>query len=186
VLLSQIWQERLYIFKSIAYAVLADASVVEDVLQETFKKVLQSKHSFTDRQEAFNYLRRAVINTSIDAFRKKQRFCRRFESKGNLSDYPSRTEEGQGDPLNFLIREETNRHRQELLTEIQDAITRLTATQKEALTIFFGRQSNRNVKQLCRCKGLPYSTVRSRMLKAVENIRKQLHSKGVPGFEDDQ
>ena len=180
--LTQIWEERIHIFKTIAQALLIDSATVEDVLQETITKVLQKKRKFEDQHEAANYLRRAVINNSIDAFRKKQRYLKHFIARDyNSSEMADRKSE---DALSFLIKEETIEQRSKLNREVRKAVKLLSPPQQEAISIFFDHNSPKKVKEECRRKGIPYSTARSRMLKGIDNIRKHLRGRGIEGFKN--
>jgi len=184
--LTQIWEERLYALKSIAYALLMDSSAVEDVLQETFKKVLEKERKFSDKHEAANYLRRAVINNSIDAVRRRQRNFKRFKNREDYR-YPNEmVDQNSDDPLTFLIKEETIERRDQLTLEVRQAVKRLPTDQQEAISIFFNRNPPSNIKQVCRDIGIPYSTVRSRMLRGIDGIRRQLRIRGIDGFEEFQ
>jgi len=181
-LLKRIWQERLRSLRAVAFTVLTDPAAVEDVLQETFTRVFQRGRAFQTEDEAFNYLRRAVINNSIDAFRKQQRNLKRFRQREYQGESPEIADSQTIDPLEILIREENHVLQNRLAMEVRRAVGKLPQPQREAIRLFFGKNSRQNVKEVCRRKGIPYSTVRSRMLKGIDNIRRQLQLRGMKGF----
>ena len=80
-------------------------------------------------------------------------------------------------PLNILIREEEEKLESSLLVEMRKILKTLPPKQKEAIDLVFSRNGQK-LKEICEEKNIPYSTLRSRMLSAIDRIRKQLKSKG--------
>ena len=72
-LLERLWRKNQAIFRSLIRNILMDPSGVEDVLQEAFVKLLECNKHFSTQNEAYNYIRKVVLNTSIDHFRSLRR-----------------------------------------------------------------------------------------------------------------
>lgn len=151
---------------------MCDESVVDDVLQDTYTNLLRRQRTFKTDEEAFNYLRRSVINTSIDYYRS----ARRRESRlTTLDSWRSDTEDsGLSDPERYLIQKERDLHRQDLINEVQEALGKLTGEQRQAIDLIFRRSEEKTLKEVCKERGIPYSTLRSRMLAGVDRIRRHL------------
>ncbi len=68
-LLERLWQKNQAILRSIVRGVLADGTFVDDVLQDAFIRIFERDKKFPNKQEAYNYLQRVVLNTAIDYYR---------------------------------------------------------------------------------------------------------------------
>ncbi len=164
-----------------ARAVISDPSSVEDVLQEAFLRVLRTRKRFANQQEAFNYLRRAVLNTSIDTYRRLQRQNSRFDTRNGERQTQRYAEIG-ADPLSLLLTNEEAETHNHLVNEVEMALRSLQPKQREAVEVFFRRESTLKLKEFCQEQGVPYSTLRSRMLQGIDLIRVYLRQRGVSGF----
>ena len=164
-------------------AVLLDQSSTDDVLQEAFARVLQSRKSFTDRREAFHYLRKTVVSTTIDLYRRSTRYSSKILSHRDPL-LPARTvSQLEPSPLELLLQEEEAKVQRLLIDRVQSVLRTLPPSQQEAIRLFFGRDGKR-LKDVCREAGIPYSTLRSRMIRGVDNIRSRLKEDGVDGFAE--
>ncbi len=174
-MLVEIWQRNLAIFRSVVRNILPDGADPDDVLQDAFTRILECKLAFTSETEAFNYLRRVVVNHAIDSYRKIRRW--QAAQVDECVDYCG---SGSSTPLTALIREEQEELQVLLLREVEEALDSLPAKQRRAVEIFFNRKpDNKSLKEVCREKGVPYSTLRCRVVTAIDKIRKQLKKKGV-------
>jgi DNA-directed RNA polymerase specialized sigma24 family protein len=72
-LLEGLWHKNQAIFRSLIRNILIDPSSVDDVLQEAFLKLLESKKHFSSPNEAYNYMPTVVLNTSIAHYRRLRR-----------------------------------------------------------------------------------------------------------------
>lgn len=170
-MLEKVWRKNQGLFRSIVRTVLFDLSSTDDVLQEAFARLLQCKKSFSSEREAFQYLRRVVFSTTIDHYRRMTR-------QELLLKNPYLTSREQPDPLNLLIREEEEELQTSLVGEICKVVRQLPREQREAIELMFGHPHKR-LKEMCKQKGIPYSTLRSRMIAAIDQIRTQLRAKGI-------
>lgn len=179
-LIARVWEEKRQVFKAIVISVLRDPAGADDVLQEAFARVLSSNKEFHSQPEAYHYLRTAVLNTAIDVYRRVRRYRRRHSDKELI---PSKIETGEADPLSLLIQAQELSEKTQLINEIQAALNYLSPQQQEAIQIFFASGQGTRLKDICRNKGVPYSTLRSRMLKGLDRIRTHLRENGVSGFD---
>jgi RNA polymerase sigma-70 factor (ECF subfamily) len=176
-----VWEKKKCAFRAMVRAVVSDPNSVEDVLQEAFLRVLKTRKSFANGQEAFNYLRRTVLNTSIDSYRRLKRQNSRFDTR-NGERYTQGYAEIGNDPLSLLLTTEAAEMHNQLVTEVERALRTLQPKQREAVEAFFRRESTLKLKEFCQEQGVPYSTLRSRMLQGIDQIRIQLQARGVTGF----
>jgi RNA polymerase sigma factor (sigma-70 family) len=173
-----VWEEKQSTFQALVLAVLSDNTLTEDVLQEAFARILQSGKTFDSREEAFNYLRRTVTNTAIDWYRRLRRYRSHFtqsRSKHFIESRPAPC----SNPLTHLLAQEQMLTRKTLLREIHIAIGKLSPEKREAINIFFSPGKRKTIKHLCRERGVPYSTLRSRMIRGIDEIRVQLRHRGI-------
>jgi RNA polymerase sigma-70 factor, ECF subfamily len=167
--LTEVWERYNNVLRSIPKSILLDSSLVDDVLQDAFASILSSKHKFQSEAETFNYARRAVINTTISYYRKLRKDYQNLKVEA-FDDRDFRT------PLAAMLDREDERVQVSLIAEVRDIVTSLKPDQREALDLIFGRKQK--LKELCQETGIPYSTLRSRVLSAVDRIRQQLQEKG--------
>ncbi|MCH8017948.1 MAG: RNA polymerase sigma factor, partial [Acidobacteria bacterium] len=145
-----------------------------DVLQESFIKLLNSNKQFFNQNEAYNYMRKVVLNTTIDHYRCLRR--RNAYSLNSGNPYPLSS--SAPNPLNLLIEKEKDEVRNSILKEVRKTLGKLPPEQREAIDIAFNR-NHRKIKDICTEKAIPYSTIRSRVTAAIDQIRRQLTVKGI-------
>ncbi len=182
VLRDKVWEENQRLFRSIVFAIVRNPADIEDVLQETYRRILKTPSQITSREEAFYYLKKSVRNTAIDWNRKS--FRRNLTVKEQVSDY-DRLEElhSSGDsPLSQLLEEERKQSYADFISEVYLAMDELPEKQREAVKAFFSVRGAPSPKELCAIKNIPYSTLRSRMVKGIDSIRDILSKKNIPGF----
>ena len=164
------------ILRSLVRNILVDPSLSDDVLQDAFTCVIAKRcdSDFKDEHHAYSYMRRVVVNTAINYYRRRRR--EKVDLKDEVLQNPSGRSENLT-PLTLLIREEQEDLQASLMREVQTTVEELSPEQKEAITLVFGR--NQKLKQVCKEAGIPYTTLRSRVHAAVGEIRKRLQVKGV-------
>jgi RNA polymerase sigma factor (sigma-70 family) len=170
--LAELWERNKSILQAIVKTVLFDHSVIEDVLQDAFTQVMIRAPEFESEQEAYNYARRAVINTAINHYRRSKRDFSLVQAlKTQQSELDERT------PLVVMMESEQEQVEAAVMRELGPALNRLSLDRREALDLVFGRTDK--LKDICREKGIPYNTLRSRVLSAVDQIRKHLRVRRV-------
>jgi len=152
-------------------AVLFDQSSIDDVLQEAFAKVLHSRKDFSDRREAFHYLRKTVLSTTIDLYRRSTRYNSRVIDCPDPPEFSPILLQKDQDPLSLLLLREQAEEKYNLVSQVRAALATLPPSQQEAIELFFGRSKKQRLKEICRDSGIPYSTLRSRMIRGVDKIR---------------
>jgi RNA polymerase sigma factor (sigma-70 family) len=167
-------------------AVLLDQSSIDDVLQEAFARVLQSRKDFSDRREAFHYLRKTVLSTTIDLYRRSRRYSSRIIDYRDPPEFSHHQLQKDPDPLGLLILREKDDERRLLVDQVRAALSQLPPSQRQAIELFFGRSKERKLKEICKEAGIPYSTLRSRVIRGVDQIRLRLKEDGVPGFSESE
>jgi RNA polymerase sigma factor (sigma-70 family) len=168
-LLERLWRKNQAILRSLIRNILIDPSSVDDVLQEAFVKLLESNKHFSSPNEAYNYMRKVVLNTSIDHYRCLRRRNAYSLHPGHLSSQSSNVP----NPLNLLIEKESVEVKNSILKEVRKTLAELPPEQREAIDIAFNR-NRRKIKDICTEKGIPYSTIRSRVTAGIDHIRRQL------------
>ncbi len=184
-LINKVWEEHQRLFRSIVFAIIRNPADIDDVLQETYRRILKTSHETTNPEEAFYYLKKSVRNTAIDWNRKA--FRRNITVKEQVSDY-ERLEELRSsgeNPLSSLLEQERKCGEADFLCEVYLAIEKLPETQQDAVKAFFSIEGFPSSKEFCSINDIPYSTLRSRMVKGIDNIRKILAEKNMPGFAEE-
>ncbi len=150
-LLERLWHKNQAILRSLVRNILVDPSSVDDVLQEAFVKLLQSNKHFSNKNEAYNYLRKVVLNTSIDHYRCLRRRNAYSLNPGNSSSLSSTAP----NPLKLLIEKEKDEVKNSILKEVRKSLGELPPEQREAIGIAFNR-NHRKIKDICTEKAIPY------------------------------
>lgn len=177
-MLERIWRKNQAILRSIVHNILIDPSGVEDVLQEAFAKLLRSNTSLYTEQEAYSYIRRVVLNTTIDHYRSSKRRNAHFtNSVGSVGTNSCHSCQNQANPLTLLIEKENEKLQNSILEEVRKTLKELPPEQKEAIDITFNR-NHAKIKDICQERGIPYSTLRSRVTAGIDRIRNRLRAKG--------
>ncbi len=176
-MLERVWQKKYTALRSIVRGFLFDDARVEDILQDALSQVLASGRSFPDELETYRYLRRSVFNASIDHYRASRRrvYLPLPEEPG---EFTLPNHKGASDPLTLLLQKERQNLRRAILREITAAMSELPGVQQEAIWMIMGPRDMK-LKDLCRIKGIPYSTLRSRMLAGVERLRRRLKARSL-------
>ncbi|MGH9340014.1 MAG: RNA polymerase sigma factor [Acidobacteriota bacterium] len=170
-MLEKVWLRNQAIFRTLVRNILFDHSIIDDVLQEAFVRLLRSRKNLLTEQDAYNYARKTVVNTSIDFYR---HLSRQKSAAGHYS--ASQTDE---DPLSLMIQEEQDSFNNSVLEEIKEALLQLPPEQRQAIDLIFNHDRRRKIKDLCKEAGIPYTTVRSRMRAGIDGIRQTLKGKGL-------
>jgi RNA polymerase sigma factor (sigma-70 family) len=157
---------------------LADKSLVDDALQEAFAKLLRANRTFGSDAEAFRFIRTTVRNAAVDQYRRAHRRNRRFPSYDDPQVGEGWLPVERESPFSLLQHREEHERRQVLHREVQRGLRRLTPPQRQAIRLMFQRDG-RPIKKSCARLGVPYSTVRSRMLAGIDGLRRYLGSRGM-------
>lgn len=180
-ILLRAWKCKQYALRAVAHAILKDGSRVDDVIQDAFLRVLESGREFESEQEAFLYLKKTVLHRSIDAYRTiRRRSQKHSDPKARQACGYGRSKHDE-DPLSALLLKEESEDTNQLRSAVKAAMSNLTSKQREAIEVFFFRRGKK-LQDLCKETGVPYSTLRSRMLNGIDRIRDYLSQEGIKGF----
>ena len=170
--LAEVWEQKKPVLRAIAKDILFDHSLIDDVLQDAYAGILATGREFQSEEEAYSYARRAVTNTAIDYYRHIRTDCAvQAEARLSTESRDMRT------PFMRLVGREDKKRQGVMLTEVRTAVASLSPERKQAVDVVFVHR--RKLKDVCRETGIPYSTLRSRALAAIDQIREHLRSRGL-------
>ena len=169
-MLERLWQDNEAVLRSLVATVVVDASFVDDVLQESYTRLLRKERTRRSSSETYQLIRKVVWTTAVDFYRRRRRKKETFHTICLFDGPPT--------PLTLLIQSDERELRILIREEIRRAIEELTPEQQEAIRCYYGPGA-RPIKDACLDMGLSYSTLRSRMLAGVKCIRRRLRRKGV-------
>jgi RNA polymerase sigma-70 factor, ECF subfamily len=144
--------------------------VAEDVVQETFVRVVQNAPDFKHEARFTTWVYTITRNLCIDQLRKRalRKHPSLDESRGEEGDGPTLGEQT-ADPRASVEREATGT---ELKERIARAVDKLPDEQRE---VFLMRElSNLPFKEIAEITGVPENTVKSRMRYALERLQEAL------------
>jgi RNA polymerase sigma-70 factor, ECF subfamily len=150
----------------------------EDLLQETWLKVVRSAHDYQPRARFTTWVYTIARNLCVDSARKEG--YRRAESL----DAPASAEDGDGPTLGERVPSdgaspERGAHNKRLQPLIEAALRALPPEQRE---VFLLREyGGVAFKEIALVTGVPENTVKSRMRYALEGLRRKLAELGVDG-----
>jgi RNA polymerase sigma-70 factor (ECF subfamily) len=144
--------------------------VAEDVVQETFVRVVQNAAEFKHEARFTTWVYTITRNLCIDHLRKRalRKHPSLDESKGEEGDGPTLGEQT-ADPRASVEREATG-------TELRERIARAVDTlPDEQREVFLMREiANLPFKEIAEITGVPENTVKSRMRYALERLQEAL------------
>jgi len=144
--------------------------VAEDVVQETFVRVVQNAADFKHEARFTTWVYTITRNLCIDQLRKRalRKHPSLDESRGEEGDGPTLGEQT-ADPRASVEREATG---SELKERIALAVDKLPDEQRE---VFLMRElANLPFKKIAEITGVPENTVKSRMRYALERLQEAL------------
>ena len=144
--------------------------VAEDVVQESFVRVVQNAADFKHEARFTTWIYTITRNLCIDHLRKRalRKHPSLDESRGEEGDGPTLGEQT-ADPRASVEREATG-------TELKERIARAVDTlPDEQREVFLMREvANLPFKEIAEITGVPENTVKSRMRYALERLQEQL------------
>ncbi len=174
-LLEDLWETHQRLFKHIAVAIVKNADVAEEAVQEAFRRALRSRFSANSADEALLYLKRIVTNTSIDYYHRSRRQALEdnLEQAGRVADPPASS------PLDQLLEGEQQNRNKKRLGLIMKEITKLPPEQRFIIENLVLQESPPTLTTLSQSTGIPISTLRSRMILGLDRIRQSLRKEGL-------
>jgi len=147
----------------IAYFYMKETQLAEDVFQEVFYKVIKNYHKFNHQSSEKTWLIRITINTCKDMLRTS--WIKRVTTFGVLQDSENEYEK----PYD-IEKKETNK-------ELYELIQRLPQKYKEILLLFYYKDLT--YEEISEILQIPEGTVRSRLSRAREKLKKMMKERGV-------
>ncbi|GGD33379.1 RNA polymerase sigma factor [Flavobacterium orientale] len=147
---------------NVALRIVKDEHFAEDVMQEGFLKAFQKLDTFRNEVAFGAWLKRIIINYSIDFYKKNSFF--------NHDDFETKVYKIEDEPEDESI-DYTNLKVQEVLNAIQN----LKESYRMILTLVF--IEGFDLEEVCEILNISYANCRTTMSRAKESLRMQLASK---------
>ena len=152
----------------------ADEEEAKDRVQEAFFRAFRNLKKFKGKSSFYTWLYRIVVNTCIDAQRRRKRWSQVFfpwrfgkteneESNASLEDYPDREENS--NPLSRLT------HHQ-LEIDVKKALKSLSEKQRAVFQLKVFQEMS--IPEIAEIMGLAEGTVKTHLFRATRFIRSQL------------
>ena len=155
------YQHRLYRF---LLRMVQEPATAEDLFQQTWIRLLEKIGSYDSRRNFEAWLFAIARNLAIDHLRRRRDFS--LDETGDSGQAPSERLRSSGpDVLERLVDFE----RGELLAA---SIAQLPPIHREVLTLRF--EEEMKLEQIAEVAGIPLSTVKSRLHRALESLRKKI------------
>lgn len=167
------YQQKLY---RIAYQMCyADEEEAKDRVQDAFFRAFRNIKKFEGKSSFYTWLYRIVVNTCIDAQRRRKRWRQTFlpwrfgkteneKSNTTLVDYPDREENS--NPLSRLTRKQ-------LEIDVKKTLTSLSKKQRTVFQLKVFQEMS--IPEIAEIMGLAEGTVKTHLFRATQFIRNQLH-----------
>ncbi|MEK6481625.1 sigma-70 family RNA polymerase sigma factor [Catalinimonas sp. 4WD22] len=162
-------RHRSRVFTTI-YLIVKDESVAEDILQETFIKVIKTIKSgrYNEEGKFLPWVMRIAHNLSIDYFRKNKRYPTVVMEDGksvfNTLDFSEDSAES------LQIRKDTHALLRQLIKELPEA-------QRQVLTM--RHYMDMSFKEIADATGVSINTALGRMRYALINLRKKMQKHNI-------
>lgn len=151
-----------YIFK-ISYSMVNDYHFAEDISQESFIKIYRSLSSFDFRSSFSTWIYRITYNTALDEIRKQKK-----EKAVSIQDVQIEDlREDSASPEEEVIEKDER-------SAVEKAISSLPDDHKILINLFYRR--GMSLAEISNITGLNIGTVKSRLNRAKEKLKKILES----------
>ena len=152
----------------------ADEEEAKDRVQEAFFRAFRNIKKFKGKSSFYTWLYRIVVNTCIDAQRRRKRWRQTFlpwrfdktekeESNARLEDYPDKEENS--NPLSHVTR-------QQLEIDVKKALTSLSEKQRTVFQLKVFQEMS--IPEIAEIMGLAEGTVKAHLFRATQFVRNQL------------
>jgi len=166
------YQHRLYRFLT---RLVQDPATAEDLFQQTWLRVMQKIGKYDAGSKFDTWLFSVAHNLAIDHLRRRRGGS--LDVSGETRATPAeRLVSGTPDPLEHLLDWER-------CAFLASAVNELPAIHREAISLRF--EEGMKLEQIAEVAGVPLSTVKSRLHRALESLRARLESpRGSVGRHD--
>ena len=151
-----------------------DREKAMEITQEAFLTALRKIKTFEGQSSFFTWFYRILVNTCLDALRRRQRWRRLFLHRRPSSEDPR----GSSDPLEDLPSPEAGSNpgsaldARELQRHLQAAMTRLSDRQRMIFQLKVFEEMR--ISEIAQTMGLAEGTVKSHLFRATQIVRGEL------------
>ena len=145
---------------SVAFRLIRDRDVAKDIVQDVFIKVWNNRHSIEINYSFSAYLRRSVVNTSLNYLEKNQR--NRHVALETLNVHPEASPADQSHTFS------------ELSNQVEKAIQNLPVRTRAVFVLI--RQEEMSYKELGESLQISTKAVEKEMMKALRRLRQNLRN----------
>ena len=170
------WEKPLFNF---TYKYVGDAHLAQDLVQETFIRVLRSIHGYEHRAAFSTWLYRIAINLCKDHFRKKR------PPMVSLHDYYT-TSSGDRVYVQDRVADEGARSDEALAaSRRQELVRRLLAglPDRQRIVILMKEYQGLTFREIAEILEVPEGTVKARLYNGLRAMRKQIEASGIQQAE---
>ena len=164
---SQRWIfERYYrVMFGVCMRYVSDKDAVQDVVQDAFLKVFNNIEGYTSKGSFEGWMRRIMVNTSIDAIRRRKATGLVLGDEKSFEDVVDEGEEFEitDDDYTFTV------------SDVQEAMAKLTPMYRAVFNLYVF--DNMTHQEIANILGVSVGTSKSNLAKARRNLRKILTKK---------
>lgn len=168
------WEKPLYNF---VYKYVGDATLAEDLVQDTFLKVLKSIRRYTYQGSLSTWLYRIAINLCKDHLKRKRL------PMVSMHDYYT-TGSGERVYVQDRVRDETARTDESLRAEEREELVRRLLAglpEEERIVILLKEYQELTFREIAEVLDVPDGTVKSRLYHGLRSMRESLERTGITG-----
>ncbi len=143
---------------NVSFRIVNDYAIAEDVMQESFLKAFQKLATFSKNVTFGAWLKKIVVNKSIDELKKQNKF--QFESFTNANQ-------------NSVEDEENQNENQNKINTILETMQTLKPNYKLILTLFF--IEGYDLEEITEILNISNENCRTMMSRAKESLRKKMN-----------
>ena len=141
--------------------IVNDTMEAEDIMQEAFLLAFQRIHTYTGQGSFGSWLKRIIINKSLDALRKRK--IQSVSIEDEKLEFPDITEENKEEELQLQV------------SEVKEAISELPEEYRLIITLFLLEQYSH--EEISEMLNISNNLSRTRLLRAKQKVLKILKEK---------
>ncbi len=150
----------------VAYYVIKDQDLAEDIVQETFMKAFKNLHTVHDVEKLGAWLSTIATRTAIDHLRRLKRWKDFTTSDAYMDTEPDSTQPDRISTVETCLEEA---HLKELLLE---EIDKLKPNHKEVLILYY--HHDLTYEEIAKQLNLKIATVKTRMFRAKKKLKESI------------
>jgi len=169
------WEKPLFNF---TYKYVGDAHLAQDLVQETFLRVLKSIRGYEHRGAFSTWLYRIAVNLCKDHFRKKR------VPMVSLHDYYTTSSGDRVYVKDCLADERAGSDEALAAADREELVRRLLAglPEEQRIVILLKEYQALKFREIAEVLDVPEGTVKARLYRGLRTMREQLESSGITGI----